>query len=177
MISFLVIFPTLLSIIALILSGLEILRCFRYKCLQFGFISVILAFDDGDFNRYDGDRISHKAGTTMSRHENYGYIFRLPSRGWYNQWRMHKATGWQCKAPGAHSRKSEHFRRNLSAAACMDYDSLATAYAKQHSTCTRKYKKVTLEEILALQRVWITLRQQRGNCLKPEGLSFDTLLK
>ena len=66
MISFLVIFPTLLSIIALILSGLEILRCFRYKCLQFGFISVILAFDDGDFNRYDGDRIPHNAWKTIS---------------------------------------------------------------------------------------------------------------
>ena len=57
------------------------------------------------------------------RHENYSYILRLPPRGWYNQWRMHKVTGWQCKAPGAHSRKSEHFRRNLSAAACMDYTS------------------------------------------------------
>ena len=126
MISFLVIFPTLLSIIALILSGLEILRCFRYKCLQFGFISVILAFDDGDFNRYDGDRISHKAGT-LCQGKNYIYILRLPPRGWYNQWRLHKVTGWQCKAPGAHSRKSEHFRRNLSAAACMDYTSPTTA--------------------------------------------------
>ena len=43
--------------------------------------------------------------------------------------------------------------------------------------CTLKQQKVTLEEILALRHVWITLRQQRGNCLKPEGLSFDTLLK
>ena len=105
MISFLVIFPTLLSIIDLILLGLEILRCFRYKCLQFGFISVILAFDDGDFNRYDGDRIP-------IMHENYSYILRLPPRGWYNQWRMHKVTGWQCKAPGAHSRKSERRRES-----------------------------------------------------------------
>ena len=34
-----------------------------------------------------------------------------------------------------------------------------------------------LEEILVVRRVRFTLRQQRGNCLKPEGLSFDTLLK
>ena len=30
------------------------------------------------------------------------------------------------------------------------------------------YKNVTLEEILALRHVWITLRQQRGNCLSPD---------
>ena len=34
-----------------------------------------------------------------------------------------------------------------------------------------------LEEILVVRRVRFTLRQQRGNCLKPEGLSFEPLLK
>ncbi len=43
--------------------------------------------------------------------------------------------------------------------------------------CTHKYKKFTLEEILALRHVWITLRHQWGNCLKPIGLSFDPLVK
>ena len=38
-------------------------------------------------------------------------------------------------------------------------------------------KKVTLEEILVLRRVWITLRHQWGKCLKPVGLSFDPLVK
>ena len=38
-------------------------------------------------------------------------------------------------------------------------------------------KKVTLEEILVLRRVWITLRHQWGNCLKPVGLSFEPLVK
>ena len=33
--------------------------------------------------------------------------------------------------------------------------------------CTLIYKKVTLEEILALRRVWITLRQQLHECLSP----------
>ena len=39
------------------------------------------------------------------------------------------------------------------------------------------YKNVTLEEILALRHVWITLRHQWGNCLKPVGLSFEPLVK
>ena len=30
------------------------------------------------------------------------------------------------------------------------------------------YKNVTLEEILALRHVWITLRHQWGNCLSPD---------
>ena len=34
-----------------------------------------------------------------------------------------------------------------------------------------------LEEILVVRRVRFILRQQRGNCLKPEGLSFEPLLK
>ena len=34
-----------------------------------------------------------------------------------------------------------------------------------------------LEEILVVRRVRFTLRQQRGNCLKPGGLSFEPLLK
>ena len=39
------------------------------------------------------------------------------------------------------------------------------------------YKNVTLEEILALRHVWITLRHQWDNCLKPVGLSFEPLVK
>ena len=35
----------------------------------------------------------------------------------------------------------------------------------------------TVEEITSGGVCWITLRQQWGNCLKPEGLSFEPLLK
>ena len=35
----------------------------------------------------------------------------------------------------------------------------------------------TLEEITSGGVCWITLRHQWGNCPKPEGLSFDPLVK
>ena len=59
----------------------------------------------------------------------------------------------------------------------MDYTSPATAITMVFGL-TLKYKKVTLEEILALGRVWITLRQQLHECLSPgQGRVVGQLLK
>ena len=43
--------------------------------------------------------------------------------------------------------------------------------------CIYKQEIGTLEEITSGGVCWITLRHQWGNCPKPEGLSFDPLVK
>ena len=51
----------------------------------------------------------------------------------------------------------------------MDYASLATAYAKQHSTCTRKYKKVTLDYLRSDFFLFT-----RAGTMRPLALKSDT---
>ena len=59
----------------------------------------------------------------------------------------------------------------------MDYTSQATAHTMV-ALAAHSNKKVTLEEILALWRVWITLRQQLHECLSPgQGRVVGQLLK
>ena len=59
----------------------------------------------------------------------------------------------------------------------LHYPATATAFAIV-ALAVRSNKKVTLEEILALRHVWITLRQQLHECLSPgQGRVVGQLLK
>ena len=96
-------------------------------------------------------------------------------RGTITQCRLNRnRTDWPCTT----YKYSGTIRRNLSAAACMNYTSPATARIMTALDCTPYTKRAHLEEILALRHVWITLRQQLHECLSPgQGRVVGQLLK